>query len=60
MDIIRYGAVLIDEEFIDVNYHKIRTRIIRYDGVLWFLTQRDGEVYNLQSLGILPKGKPIY
>lgn len=55
MDIIRYGTVLIDEEFIDVNYHKIRTRIIRYDDTLWFLAQRDGEVYNLQNLNALPK-----
>lgn len=55
MDIIRYGTVLIDQEFIDVNYHKIRTRIIRYDGTLWFLTQCDGEVYNLQNLNGLTK-----
>lgn len=50
MDLIKYGKILINEEFIDVNYHTRRIRVILYNDELWYLSQNNGEIDILENL----------
>ena len=52
-DILRYGEVIINEEFI--LYGPIRIRIISYDGSVYYHKMVNGEVVEFKEIGLAMK-----
>ena len=52
-DVLRYGEVIINEEFI--LYSPIRIRIISYDGSIYYHKMANGEVVEFKEIGLAMK-----
>ena len=52
-DILRYGEVIINEEFVE--YGSIRIRIISYSGSIYYHKMVNGEVVEFKEIGLAMK-----
>ena len=52
-DVLRYGEVIINEEFVE--YGPIRIRIISYDGSIYYHKMVNGEVVEFKEIGLAMK-----
>ena len=53
-ELLRYGKILSDDE-IEKEGHFIRYREIEYDGMIWVMKERDGEVGYIAEIGRIKK-----
>ena len=61
-DVLRYGEIIIDEEIYDYCRVKaydepvcVRLRVISYNGSLYWLKQKDGEIVEFKEIGLAMK-----
>lgn len=52
-DVLRYGEVIINEEFVE--YGSIRIRIISYSGSIYYHKMVNGEVVEFKEIGLAMK-----
>ena len=52
-DILRYGEVIINEEFIE--YDSIRIRVISYNGSIYYHKMVNGDVVEFKEIGLAMK-----
>ena len=52
-DVLRYGEVIINEEFVE--YGSIRIRIISYGGSIYYHKMVNGEVVEFKEIGLVMK-----
>ena len=52
-DVLRYGEVIINEEFVE--YGSIRIRIISYGGSIYYHKMVNGEVVEFKKIGLVMK-----
>ena len=52
-DVLRYGEVIINEEFVD--YGSIRIRIISYSGSIYYHKMVNGDVVEFKEIGLAMK-----
>ena len=52
-DVLRYGEVIINEEFVE--YGSIRIRIISYDGSIYYHKMVNGDVVEFKEIGLVMK-----
>ena len=52
-DILRYGEIIINEEFVE--YGSIRIRIISYSGSIYYHKMVNGEVVEFKEIGLAMK-----
>ena len=52
-DILRYGEIIINEEFVE--YGSIRIRIISYSGSIYYHKMVNGEVVEFKEIGLTMK-----
>ena len=52
-DVLRYGEVIINEEFVE--YGSIRIRIISYSGSIYYHKMVNGEVVDFKEIGLAMK-----
>lgn len=52
-DVLRYGEVIINEEFVE--YGSIRIRVISYNGSIYYHKMINGEVVEFKEIGLAMK-----
>ena len=54
-DVLRYGEIIVDEEFIPYGQWHVRVRIISYSGSVYYHKMVDGEVIDFKEIGLAMK-----
>lgn len=54
-DALRYGEVIVDEEFVPYGRWHVRVRIISYSGSVYYHKMVDGEVIDFKEIGLAMK-----
>ena len=54
-DVLRYGEIINDENFVLYSGQNVRIRIISYDDSIYYIKMVDGEVVDFKPIGLVLK-----
>lgn len=55
-DVLRYGTILTDDELFDFflgQEENVRIRLISYEGDIYYLREKDGEIVGFKKVGVV-------
>lgn len=52
-DVQRYGDILDDDEIIDCNNHWYRFKLMKYEGKIFYVVMKDGEILKFEKVNDL-------